>query len=69
MDEINIWARDGDGRVARVPRIAQVDYENNLEETLIAHPDMPHPASGSSRGNCQPAAGRSTCSASMPTGG
>lgn len=40
MDEINIWARDGDGHVARVPRIAQVDYENNLEETLIAHPDM-----------------------------
>ena len=40
MDEINIWTRDHHGRVAPVQRIAQVDYEHNLEETLIAHPDM-----------------------------
>ena len=40
MDEINIWARGDDGQVTRVDRIAQVDYENNLEETLIEHPDM-----------------------------
>lgn len=40
MDEINVWARGDDGTVTAVPRIAQVDYENNLEETLIAHPEM-----------------------------
>ena len=40
MDEINIWTRDHHGRVAPVQRIAQVDYEHNLEETLIAHPEM-----------------------------
>lgn len=40
MDEINIWARDNEGQVMRVDRIAQVDYENNLEETLIEHPEM-----------------------------
>ncbi len=40
MDEINIWARDEDGSVVRVERVAQVDYEHNLEETLIAHPEM-----------------------------
>lgn len=40
MDEINIWARGDDGTVTAVPRIAQVDYENNLEETLIAYPEM-----------------------------
>lgn len=40
MDEINIWARDDDGNVTRIERVAQVDYEHNLEETLIAHPEM-----------------------------
>ncbi len=44
MDEISIWARDDDGQVTRVDRIAQVDYENNLEETLIEHPDMLMPS-------------------------
>ena len=39
-DRIKLWSRDGDGIVMPVEHVPQVDYEIDLEDTLVAHPEM-----------------------------
>ena len=40
MDEVKIWAVDGDSNVEPLPRKGQTDTESLLEETLVRNPSM-----------------------------
>ena len=40
MDEVKIWAVDGDSNVEPLARKGQTDTESLLEETLVRNPDL-----------------------------